>query len=223
VRFPEGALPFPIRKAKLDTCPRHWPTVGQIKTHLAVSRDPTAIIHGRSHQPLGDLTGDSMPDATLPNPKWASRYDSNHCSADMAVTDAEVMLGGSPTDDAFALVNNRPADATLHARPADTQRTQMINTPRAHFVEFGIAAVEGRNGTKELLAIPADGWESLQMRDARLLPKAFRPVSRFRSLGRTGAQTRFDRRQTETWSFLQATRALLAAFSLSALIGPASR
>ena len=40
----------------------YWPVPRQQKTHLSVGKhNPTAICRGRSHQPLGNCWGDSMP------------------------------------------------------------------------------------------------------------------------------------------------------------------
>ena len=47
------------------------------------------------------------------------------------------------------------------------QRTQLINALRAHLAELGIAAAQGREGLKELLAIVADDEGSCLPVDAR--------------------------------------------------------
>ena len=40
------------------------------------------------------------------------------------------------------------------------QRTQLINALRAHLAELGVAAAQGREGIKELLAIVAQGGDT---------------------------------------------------------------
>ena len=47
------------------------------------------------------------------------------------------------------------------------QRTQLINALRAHMAELGIAAAQGREGLKDLLAIVADANDSRLPLDAR--------------------------------------------------------
>jgi transposase len=47
------------------------------------------------------------------------------------------------------------------------QRTQLINAIRAHMAELGIAAAQGREGIKQLLAIIADGEDTRLPVDAR--------------------------------------------------------
>jgi transposase len=47
------------------------------------------------------------------------------------------------------------------------QRTQVINALRAHLAELGIAAAQGREGLKELLAITADDGDERLPIDAR--------------------------------------------------------
>jgi transposase len=47
------------------------------------------------------------------------------------------------------------------------QRTQLINALRAHLAEFGVAAAQGREGIKALLAIVADNGDTRLPVDAR--------------------------------------------------------
>ena len=44
------------------------------------------------------------------------------------------------------------------------QRTQLINALRAHLAELGMAAAQGRDGVKELLAIVAQDGDSILTR-----------------------------------------------------------
>jgi hypothetical protein len=62
--FPLGrAWGFVLRKAWRAASSSGFLVGQQQKTHLSVGsiNDPTAILHGRSHQPLKAFLGDSMP------------------------------------------------------------------------------------------------------------------------------------------------------------------
>jgi len=62
------------------------------------------------------------------------------------------------------LMQHRARDLLKRHR---TQRTQLINAIRAHMAELGIAAAQGRERIKQLLAIIADGEDTRLPVDAR--------------------------------------------------------